>query len=44
LDVRWLATHGAQERIMAKYRDKLDEKAKKSVALSIIGELDAHVY
>ncbi len=27
-DVRFLATHGAKERILAKYRDKLDRKAK----------------
>lgn len=28
LDVRYLATHGAQERVMNKYREKLDQKAK----------------
>lgn len=27
-DVRFLATHGTQERILAKYREKLDRKAK----------------
>ncbi|KAF4309626.1 ATP11 domain-containing protein [Botryosphaeria dothidea] len=27
-DVRYLATHGAQERVLAKYKDKLDRKAK----------------
>lgn len=27
-DVRFLATHGTQERILGKYKDKLDRKAK----------------
>lgn len=27
-DVRYLATHGAQERVIAKYKQKLDRKAK----------------
>jgi len=30
-DVRFLATHGTQERIIDRYRDKLDRKAKKYV-------------
>ncbi|KAF2098534.1 ATP11-domain-containing protein [Rhizodiscina lignyota] len=37
-DVRFLATHGAQDRIIAKYRDKLDQKAKEE-GLNDIGEL-----
>lgn len=37
-DVRFLATHGTQERILAKYRDKLDRKAKEE-GLSDIEEL-----
>jgi len=31
-DVRFLATHGAQERIIDRYRDKLDRKAKTYVS------------
>lgn len=27
-DVRYLATHGTQDRVLAKYKDKLDRKAK----------------
>ncbi|ORY00014.1 ATP11 protein-domain-containing protein [Clohesyomyces aquaticus] len=37
-DVRYLATHGTQERILAKYRSKLETKAK-SEGLSDISEL-----
>ncbi|KAF2499795.1 ATP11 protein [Lophium mytilinum] len=37
-DVRFLATHGTQERVIAKYREKLDRKAKEE-GLSDISEL-----
>ncbi|KAJ4344435.1 uncharacterized protein N0V89_012177 [Didymosphaeria variabile] len=37
-DVRFLATHGAQERILAKYKDKLESKAKKE-GLNGVSEL-----
>lgn len=37
-DVRFLATHGTQERILAKYREKLDRKAKEK-GLNDISEL-----
>ncbi|KAL1591601.1 hypothetical protein SLS60_011851 [Paraconiothyrium brasiliense] len=37
-DVRFLATHGAQERILAKYKDKLESKAKEE-GLNGVSEL-----
>ncbi|KAL5122017.1 hypothetical protein ACEQ8H_000233 [Pleosporales sp. CAS-2024a] len=39
-DVRLLATHGAHERVLAKYREKL-EKAAKEKGLSHVSELQA---
>jgi ATP synthase F1 complex assembly factor 1 len=41
-DVRFLATHGVQERIIDRYRDKLDRKAKEYV-LRHNGELRQHL-
>ncbi|KAB2578622.1 putative f1f0 atp synthase assembly protein atp11 protein [Lasiodiplodia theobromae] len=39
-DVRYLATHGAQQRVLAKYKEKLDRKAKET-GVKDIDELKA---